>query len=94
MRLFYRYIKDADIAIEVKDNAQIKMSMSDVESLVAKEEAVLYDTHAELNEVVGYRSRRSMAYPSIEDQLDRMYHSGFDAWKEMIKAVKDAHPKP
>ena len=94
MRLFYRYIKDADIAIEVQDNVQRKMSMSDVESLVAKEEAVLYDTHAALNEVIGYRSRRSMAYPSIEDQLDRMYHSGFDAWKEMIKAVKDAHPKP
>lgn len=33
-------------------------------------------------------------YGSIEDQLDLMYHQGFDAWLAHIKAVKDAHPKP
>ena len=34
------------------------------------------------------------AYPSIEDQLDKIYHEGLDAWKAEIKAIKDAHPKP
>ena len=28
------------------------------------------------------------------DQLDAMYHKGFDAWKAEIKAIKDKYPKP
>ena len=41
-----------------------------------------------------YQRDRAVAYPSIADQLDKIYHSGIDAWKADIKAVKDAHPKP
>ena len=41
-----------------------------------------------------YQRDRAEAYPSIADQLDKIYHSGIDAWKADIKAVKDAHPKP
>lgn len=32
-------------------------------------------------------------YPSIEDQLDTIYHLGLDVWKTEIKAIKDASPK-
>jgi hypothetical protein len=42
----------------------------------------------------GYKSDRAAAYPSIEDQLDDIYHNGIDAWKANILAVKQAHPKP
>ena len=41
-----------------------------------------------------YQRDRELAYPSIEDQLDKIYHSGIDAWKKDIKAVKDKFPKP
>ena len=41
-----------------------------------------------------YQRDRAVAYPSIPDQLDTIYHQGLDAWKAEIKAVKDAHPKP
>ena len=41
-----------------------------------------------------YQRDRAVAYPSIPDQLDTIYHQGIDAWKAEIKAVKDAHPKP
>ena len=37
---------------------------------------------------------REGGYPSIEDQLDDIYHNGIDGWKATIKVVKDAHPKP
>lgn len=37
---------------------------------------------------------RKIAYPSIPDQLDEIYHNGIDAWKVIIKKVKDDHPKP
>jgi len=34
-------------------------------------------------------------YPSVKDQLDYIYHNGIAKWKsDIIKPVKDAHPKP
>lgn len=41
-----------------------------------------------------YATKRRLAYPSIEDQLDLMYHGGYDAWKASIEAVKTQFPKP
>ncbi len=44
-----------------------------------------------------YRAARSLAYPDITDQLDMIYHdqvNGTTTFKDAIKAVKDAHPKP
>ena len=29
----------------------------------------------------------------MEDQLDKIYHEGIDAWKTDIKAIKDKYPK-
>ena len=41
-----------------------------------------------------YKSQRRTEYPSIEDQLDTIYHSGVAGWKTTIKAIKDKYPKP
>ena len=41
-----------------------------------------------------YQMLRIRAYPRINDQLDKIYHSGIDAWKADIKAIKDKYPKP
>ena len=41
-----------------------------------------------------YTDKRANAYPSIEDQLDKIFHEGIDAWKADIQAIKNAHPKP
>ena len=41
-----------------------------------------------------YQWKRGNEYTSIEEQLDKIYHSGIDAWKADIKAVKDKYPKP
>ena len=40
-----------------------------------------------------YKEKRKQEYPSIEDQLDDIYHNGTDGWKATIKAVKDKYPK-
>ena len=40
-----------------------------------------------------YQRDRKKEYPSIEDQLDDLYHNGIDGWKTTIKAVKDKYPK-
>jgi hypothetical protein len=41
-----------------------------------------------------YSRNRAEEYPSIEDQLDTIYHSGVAGWKTKIKAIKDKYPKP
>lgn len=41
----------------------------------------------------GYAAKRFEAYPSINDQLDTIFHSGLDVWKAQIQAVKNKYPK-
>ena len=43
---------------------------------------------------LAYARDRAEAYPSIADQLDKIYHSGVAGWKADIKVIKDANPKP
>ena len=40
-----------------------------------------------------YKYQRASEYPSIADQLDKIFHDGIDGWKETIQAVKDKYPK-
>jgi hypothetical protein len=42
---------------------------------------------------IAYIGKRAIEYPSIVDQLDTLYHGGYDAWKATIQAVKDKYPK-
>ena len=41
-----------------------------------------------------YQRERAVAYPSIQDQLDTLYHQGYDGWKATIDDVKNKYPKP
>lgn len=41
-----------------------------------------------------YSRKRKAEYPLIEDQLDIMYHQGYDGWKKMIQEIKTKYPKP
>jgi len=51
-----------------------------------KELQTAYDNNA-------YQRSRAVAYPSMADQLDDIYHNGLDEWKKTIKAIKDKYPK-
>ena len=61
-----------------KDGVLVSIDMDAVNSWVDKE---------------AYKLNRALNYPSIEDQLDDIYHNGVDGWKTTIKAVKDKYPK-
>ena len=41
-----------------------------------------------------FRLERSVEYPSLEDQLDTIYHEGVDVWKDKITSIKNKYPKP
>jgi hypothetical protein len=45
-----------------------------------------------LNVEPTYVDKRLMDYPSVQDQLDMIYHD-IDAWREKIAAIKAKHPK-
>ena len=62
----------------------------------ANEQVVSYDLSAAeaLVAANAYKEQRASAYPSMADQLDTIYHSGIDAWKAQIAAVKQEYPKP
>ena len=74
---------------KIVDGVVVEMTAEEVSEWEAMSAAYAADLAAN-----GYKSDRAAAYPSIEDQLDDIYHNGIDAWKANILAVKQAHPKP
>jgi hypothetical protein len=40
-----------------------------------------------------YAEKRASEYPTFGEQFDKLYHEGYDAWKESIKTIKDKYPK-
>lgn len=40
-----------------------------------------------------YIGQRQKEYPSIVDQLDTLFHDGYDGWKASIDVVKNKYPK-
>lgn len=68
------------------DTVQTIPTQQEVEAEIARLQ-VIYDRNE-------YQRLRSKAYPSFEDQLDLLYHTGYDGWKAAITAIKDQYPKP
>lgn len=79
-------IKGTDYStIEWNDTKNTKPSESEINTKLAE-----LTTQYEAKE---YQHKRAAEYPSIEQQLDDIYHNGIDGWKTTIKAVKDKYPK-
>jgi len=41
-----------------------------------------------------YQRDREVEYPSVQEQLDILYHQGYEGWKLAIDEVKNKYPKP
>ena len=68
------------------DGTQITLVQSDIDAA-----RTTLDAEAA---AIAYQGQRKAEYPSIEDQLDDIYHNGVAGWKTTIKAIKDKYPKP
>ena len=77
-------ISDKEGAFD-KDGNKVTIDESKVTAKIAEYQTA-YDN-------LQYQRKRAENYPAITDQLDDMYHNGFDKWKETIKTVKDKYPK-
>jgi len=97
MKMIYKNDGVAFLYEEVANNIinQCKMSISDAEKLASDGDALLFDSLDDLkSDVQNYVANRQREYPELEEQLDRMYHDGFDGWKSFIKTIKEKYPKP
>jgi L-fucose isomerase-like protein len=76
---------DMDFRKEVQDEKGNKGKIE-----VTKEELKQrYDEY-----LTNYVNARKLAYPSITDQLDILYHGGYDTWRATIEEIKTKYPKP
>ena len=80
---------DGSVSVFSKDSWQYREFLSEVKS-VGIASCVEGPT---VGVTTDYRVARVAEYPSIEDQLDKIYHDGVDAWKADIKVIKDKYPK-
>lgn len=71
--------------IDWQDDPLLKPTETEVNAEIARLQAD-YD-------VKEYQRDRANEYPSIVDQLDTLYHGGYDAWKASIDVVKNKYPK-
>jgi len=73
------------------------ISSFDFENKHATEKQAIADAkaQAEADRIANmtYVEKRVAEYPSIGDQLDKIYHDGIDSWKTEIKIIKDKYPK-
>ena len=89
-----RLVPNSSFAINGNDLSTI--DWQDEENTQPSDSAItakMAELETEWNNIELARTNRQLEYPSIVDQLDKIYHEGIDAWKADIKAIKDKHPK-
>ena len=79
---------DATIIPRASDNSDYQQFVDDI-----YEKGIGIVEGADYVGVTTYTEARAAEYPSIKDQLDKIYHNGIDAWKAEIKVIKDKYPK-
>ncbi len=98
-----RYVT-ADAITSLRPGARFEMLHGEYDNLVWLSSDMTIPTKEEveielerlntLSQSLVYREKRAAAYPTISEQLDLLYHQGYDGWKQVIKEVKDRFPKP
>ena len=78
------YIDDAIGAFD-KDNKKVTLDEDKIKTKISE----LETSYNKLE----YQRQREQEYPSMQDQLDDIYHNGIDGWKKTIKTIKDKYPK-
>ena len=88
-----------DALVSLKPNAEWSMVGTEYSDITWLDKSQTKPTEAEVTAEIerlnnGYETKRAAEYPSVVDQLDKMFHSGFQAWKDEIQIIKEKYPKP
>ena len=94
------YYDIASTILAIDANAQVSVQEEDIDRItwVTSEisKSDILAKQAELkaaDDALAYARSRVAEYPPMEEQLDKIYNDGIDAWKTLIKATKDKYPK-
>ena len=92
-----------DAIVSLRPNSAFILESDDISRLEWKDNNTLPPTLEELQDelirllqdfsIIEYKNLREKEYPTIKDQLDLLYHQGYDGWKDKIKEIKDKYPK-
>ena len=92
-------ISICEAILAIKSNAQVSVSGDDVNQIEwlngttpISKNAIL-TKQSELQALEDVYDNRRKEYGSIVSQLDEIYHTGLDAWKDRISAIKTKYPK-
>jgi hypothetical protein len=96
-----------DVLLKYYNNCEWKFEGNDdlnYEGLIWEDQSTAPPTSEELFskieelkieiELNKYKTLRKKEYPPIQEQLDTLYHQGYDGWKASIDEVKNQYPKP
>tara|TARA_Y100000356_G_C11174290_1_gene243120 strand:+ start:468 stop:779 length:312 start_codon:yes stop_codon:yes gene_type:complete len=95
-------IKRSDAVISLRPNSGFTMTENVIVDWRDKDNAQPSESEidAELTRIRAkydndkYQRDRLAEYPRFSEQFDKIFHSGIDAWKADIQAIKDKYPKP
>ena len=86
--------------LAIKSNAQVSCSGEDINTLEWHDNnptnitnQQILDKQYELQVLEDVYDNRRKEYGTWESQLDEIYHTGLDAWKDRISAIKTKYPK-
>ena len=86
--------------LAIKKDAQISISKEDITTLIWHDgnptnitNQQILGKQSELQALEDVYVNRRKEYGNWESQLDEIYHTGLDAWKDRISAIKTKYPK-
>ena len=89
-----------DAIIAIKKGSQVSVSGDDINTLEWHDNnptnitnQQILDKQSELQALEDVYENRREEYGTIVSQLDEIYHTGLDAWKDRISAIKTKYPK-
>ena len=86
--------------LKIKLDAQVAVSGDDINTLewydgnptnITNQQ--ILDKQSELQALEDVYVNRRKEYGSIVSQLDEIYHTGLDSWKDRIASIKAKYPK-
>jgi hypothetical protein len=94
------YYDLASTILALDANAIVSIQEEDIDRItwvtseISKSDILAKQTELKAaDDALAYARSRAAEYPPMEEQLDKIYNDGIDAWKVVIKATKDKYPK-
>ena len=92
-----------DAIVSLRPNSTFILESDDISRLEWKDSNTKPPTKEEIQDELNrlsedfitkeYQNLREKEYPNIKDQLDMLYHEGYEGWKNKIQEIKDKYPK-